>query len=60
MTDNSDGTLSAEVTQGKDLTFTNTYKVASITASIPVTKKLSVPEGLTGPGSSCGQVHVQS
>ena len=55
VTDNSDGTLSAEVTQGKDLTFTNTYKVASITASIPVTKKLSVPEGLTGPGSIAGK-----
>ncbi len=55
VTDNSDGTLSAEVTQGKDLTFTNTYKVASTTASIPVTKKLSVPEGLTGPGSIAGK-----
>ena len=55
VTDNHAGALSAEVTQGKDLTFTNTYKVASTTASIPVTKKLSVAEGLTGPGSIAGK-----
>lgn len=51
--DNGNGTLTATVTgadgQGAGTTFTNTYKVGSTTANIPVTKKLDVPEGLTGP-----------
>ena len=51
--DNGNGTLTATVTgadgQGTGTTFTNTYKVGSTTANIPVTKKLDVPEGLTGP-----------
>ncbi|RVU98155.1 VWA domain-containing protein [Coriobacteriales bacterium OH1046] len=53
VTDNGDGTLSATVAgadgQGADTTFTNTYRVEPTTASIPVTKRLSVPTGLTGP-----------
>ena len=47
--DNGDGTLTAtaDSTDDEPLTFTNTYKAGSVTASFPVKKVLEVPEGLT-------------
>jgi len=45
--DNSDGTMSATVNDGKEVEFVNTYNVAPTTASFPVEKILEVPEGLT-------------
>ena len=47
--DNKDGTLTAtaDSTDDEPLTFTNTYKAGSVTASFPVKKVLEVPEGLT-------------
>ena len=49
--DNGDGTLTAtaDSTAAEPLTFTNTYGATPVTASFPVKKVLSVPEGLTGP-----------
>ena len=49
--DNKDGTLTATAssTTASPLTFTNTYSVSSTTASFPVKKVMSVPEGMTGP-----------
>ena len=52
--DNSDGTLKATVNGGEKVIFTNEYKVGEATAEIPVTKILSVPEGLT-PGDITGK-----
>ena len=46
--DNKDGTLTASLSQAK-ITFTNSYDVGKVTASIPVKKVLEVPTGLTGP-----------
>ena len=46
--DNKDGTLTATVNNGKDLEFTNTYKVEPTTVSFPVKKVLSKPEGAKG------------
>ncbi len=53
VTDDGKGKLSASVSVSADnpLLFTNTYNVKPTTAVIPVTKVLSVPEGLTGPAS---------
>ena len=47
--DNGNGTLTAtaDSTTEQPLTFTNTYTVKDVTASIPVRKILTVPEGLT-------------
>lgn len=48
--DNGDGTMTAEVTSGNQVTtFTNTYSVEPVMANIPVEKILSAPEGLSGP-----------
>ena len=48
--DNGDGTLTATPsTNETPVTFTNTYEVGQVTASIPVKKTVTVPEGLTGP-----------
>ncbi|MDD5922142.1 MAG: FctA domain-containing protein [Eubacteriales bacterium] len=47
-----EGTISDDST--KTAAFTNTYSVKSVTASIPVTKKLSIPDGLAGPKSIKG------
>ena len=47
--DNGDGTMTAEVTSDNPLTFTNAYSVEPTTASFPVKKVLSIPEGLKGP-----------
>ena len=49
--DNGDGTLTATASSiaNDPLTFTNTYEVGKVTASIPVKKTVTVPEGLTGP-----------
>jgi pilin isopeptide linkage protein/uncharacterized repeat protein (TIGR01451 family) len=48
--DNGDGTLTATPsTNETPVTFTNTYEVGQVTASIPVEKTVKVPEGLTGP-----------
>lgn len=57
VTDNKDGTLSVSVHGADceaayitdDTTFTNTYSVGSVKASIPVTKVLAAAEGLTPP-----------
>ena len=48
--DNGDGTLTATPsTDETPVSFTNTYEVGQVTASIPVEKTVTVPEGLTGP-----------
>ena len=49
--DNGNGTLTATAssTTASPLQFTNTYNVEPTTASFPVEKILSVPEGLDGP-----------
>ena len=51
VTDKGDGTLEAKASSTTDapLTFTNTYSVTTTTASFPVKKVLSVPEGMEGP-----------
>ena len=49
ITDNSDGTLTAVVNDGKAVAFTNTYGVEPTTVSFPVEKELVVPAGLEGP-----------
>ena len=51
VTDNGDGTLTATPSSTADepVSFTNTYEVGQATASIPVEKVVSVPEGLAGP-----------
>ena len=51
--DNGDGTLTATASSTTEtpLTFTNTYGVEPMTASFPVKKELTVPEGMEGPGS---------
>lgn len=46
--DNGEGQLVATVNGGKDIEFTNAYSVGETTATIPVTKTLSIPEGLKG------------
>lgn len=53
VTDNGKGKLSASVSVSANnpVTFTNTYTVKPTTATVPVTKVLSVPDGLTGPSS---------
>lgn len=43
------GTIVGDSAQRVD--FTNQYSTSSVSATIPVTKILSVPSGLTGPGS---------
>ena len=53
--DNGEGKLVATVNGGKDLEFTNAYSVGETTATIPVEKTLSIPEGLTGPGDITGK-----
>ncbi|MGI6535420.1 MAG: Spy0128 family protein [Eggerthellaceae bacterium] len=55
VTDNGDGTLSAKVNNGRSVVFTNSYTAAPVSAKIPVTKKLSVPEGSDGPGDITGK-----
>ena len=47
--DNQDGTLSASVSPEVGISFTNTYDVQPTTASFPVAKNISVPEGMEGP-----------
>ena len=47
--DNQDGTLSASVSPEVGISFTNTYDVQPTTASFPVAKIISVPEGMEGP-----------
>lgn len=53
VTDDGEGRLSASVSvsENNPVTFTNTYTVTPTTATVPVTKVLSVPDGLTGPSS---------
>ena len=58
--DNGDGTMTATATstEASPLTFTNTYSVGSTTASFPVKKILSVPEGLDGPATWSYTINV--
>ena len=52
VTDNGDGTLSAEVSPAAGVKFTNTYGIEKpVEASFPVEKEMSIPDGLTGPES---------
>ena len=53
--DNGEGQLVATVNGGEDLEFTNAYSVGETTATIPVEKTLSIPDGLTGPGDIKGK-----
>ncbi|MBR3000783.1 MAG: VWA domain-containing protein, partial [Oscillospiraceae bacterium] len=56
--DNSDGTMTATVNNGKDLVFTNTYDVEPTTASFPVKKILDKPDDTTGPASWSYRIDV--
>ena len=60
VTDNGDGTLSAEAdsTANAPLTFTNIYKVRSATVDFPVKKELAVPAGLKGPAEWSYTINV--
>ncbi|MBQ5953704.1 MAG: Cna B-type domain-containing protein, partial [Lachnospiraceae bacterium] len=59
VSDKGDGTLEAKVTGGSQITaFENFYEVEPITASFPVKKVLSVPEGLTGPATWSYTINV--
>ncbi len=54
VTDNGDGTMSYTVNGGGDAAttkFTNKYDVEPVTASFPVQKVLSVPQGMEGPAT---------
>jgi len=53
--DNGEGQLVATVNGGSTIEFTNAYSVKETTATIPVEKTLSIPEGLTGPGDITGK-----
>ena len=58
--DNGDGTLTAtaDSTKDKPITFTNNYAAEKVTASFPVEKIMTVPEGLTGPADWSYDVKV--
>ena len=47
--DDGTGKLTASVEPAAGITFTNTYGVEPTTASFPVAKNISVPEGMEGP-----------
>ena len=55
VTDDGSGQLSAVVNGGDPLEFNNPYTVTAIDISIPVTKILSIPAGLTGPDDITGE-----
>ena len=60
VTDNSNGTLTAVVNNGKPVAFENTYNVEPVTASFPVAKKLVVPEDLEGPSEWSYTINVSA
>ncbi len=55
VTDNGEGELVAVVNGGNPVTFNNPYSVQALDVTIPVTKILEIPNGLTGPGDITGK-----